>query len=94
MAGGLGRGGKFAVGETTGMNRNAGIKATRGVESRISPSNRQRGVGGGDIKVEVKQPGLLEALDELVHPATRGNPTSLLRWRSKSTSKLADDLVR
>ena len=32
-----------------------------------------------------KQPGLLEALDELVHPETRGNPMSLLRWTSKST---------
>jgi hypothetical protein len=42
----------------------------------------------------VKQPGLLEALDELVHPSTRGNPMSFLRWSSKSTGKLADDLVR
>ena len=41
-----------------------------------------------------KQPGLLEALDELVHPETRGNPMSLLRWTSKSSTKLADDLVR
>ena len=40
-----------------------------------------------------KQPGLLEALDELVHPETRGNPMSLLRWTSKSSTKLADDLV-
>jgi len=40
------------------------------------------------------QPGLLEALDELVNPETRGNPMSLLRWTSKSTAKLARDLVR
>ncbi len=33
------------------------------------------------------------ALDELVHPDTRGNPMSLLRWTSKSSSKLAADLV-
>jgi transposase len=94
MATGLGRGGKSAVAETTGMSRNTVIKATREVESGISPSDRQRAVGGGDIKAEVKQPGLLEALEELVHPATRGNPMSFLRWTSKSTAKLADDLVR
>jgi hypothetical protein len=40
------------------------------------------------------QPGLLEALDELVYPETRGNPMSKLRWTSKSSTKLADELVR
>ena len=39
-------------------------------------------------------PASLEALDELVHPETRGNPMSYLRWTSKSTGKLADELVR
>ena len=29
-----------------------------------------------------------------MHPATRGNPMSLLRWTSKSSTKLADELVR
>ena len=42
---------------------------------------------------EVKQPGLVEALDELVEPGTRGNPMSRLRWTSKSMAKLADELV-
>ena len=36
----------------------------------------------------------MEAVDELVNPETRGNPMLLLRWTSKSTAKLADDLVR
>jgi hypothetical protein len=55
----LGRGGKSAVAESSGMSRNTVIKATRELESGISPSDRQRAVGGGDIKAEVKQPGLL-----------------------------------
>ena len=75
------------------MSRNTVIKATREVETGISSSDRQRAVGGGDIKAEVKQPGLLEALDDLVHPATRRDPMPFLRWTSKSTAKLADDLV-
>jgi hypothetical protein len=94
MAVGLGRGGKSAVAEASGMSRNTVIKAESEVKSGISPSARQRAVGGGDIKSELKQPGLLQALDELVHPETRGNPMSFLRWTSKSTAKLADDLVR
>jgi transposase len=94
MAQGLGRGGKSAVAETSGMSRNTVIKAEREVIAGIEPSERQRAIGGGDIKAEDKQPGLAEALDELVHPETRGNPMSYVRWTSKSTGKLADELVR
>ena len=94
MAEALGHGGKTAVAEASGMSRNTVIKAEREVSEGIEPSERQRALGGGDIKSEVKQPGLLEALDELVHPETRGNPMSFMRWTSKSTGKLADELVR
>ena len=38
--------------------------------------------------VEV-QPRWLEALDELVHPETRGTPVSPLWWTLKSTCELA-----
>jgi hypothetical protein len=94
MSVGLGWGGKSAVAEASGMSRNTVIKAEREVLSGIEPSERLRAPGGGDIPAEVKQPGLLEALDELVNPETRGSPMSFLRWTSKSTAKLADDLVR
>ena len=94
MAEALGRGGKGAVAEASGMSRNTVIKAEREVSEGIEPTARQRALGGGDIKSEDKQPGLLEALDELVHPATRGNPMSYMRWTSKSTGKLATELVR
>jgi Rhodopirellula transposase DDE domain len=90
----LGRGGKSAVAEASGMSRNTVIKAHGEVEMGIEPSARLRAAGGGDVPAEVKQPGLLEALDEMVNPDTRGNPMSFLRWTSKSTAKLADDLVR
>ena len=74
MAEALGRGGKSAVAEASGMSRNTVIKAEREVSEGIAPTDRQRATGGGDIKSEDKQPGLLEALDELVHPETRGQP--------------------
>ena len=85
---------KSAVAEASGMSRNTVIKAQAEVEAGIAPSVRLRPPGGGDKPAAVKQPGLAEALDELVHPDTRGNPMSLLRWTSKSTEKLADELVR
>lgn len=90
----LGRGGKTAVATASGMSRNTVIKAEAEVAAGIEPSLRLRAAGGGDKPLVDKQPGLLAALDELVHPETRGNPMSLLRWTSKSSTKLAEELVR
>jgi hypothetical protein len=39
------------------------------------------------------QPGLTEALDQLVDPLTRGDPMSPLRWTCKSRAKLAAALT-
>ncbi len=89
----LGRGGKSAVAAASKMSRNTVIKAQREVAAGIEPSDRLRAPGGGDTSLIDEQPGLLEALDELVHPETRGNPMSLLRWTSKSSTKLAGELV-
>ena len=89
----LGHGGKSAVATASGMSRNTVIKAEREVVNGIAPTERLRAPGGGDHKLIDKQPGLLEALDELVHRDTRGNPMSLLKWVSKSTRHLADALV-
>src|SRR5680860_1214248 len=90
----FGRGGKTAVAAASGLSRNTVIKAEAEVVAGIEPSERLRAAGGGDKPLTDKQPGLLEALDELVHPATRGHPMSLLRWTSKSSTNLAEELVR
>ena len=87
-------GNKSVVADVSGMSRNTVIKAAAEVEAGMEPAVRLRPIGGGDKTLAVKQPGLVEALDELVHPETRGNPMSLVRWTSKSTQKLADELVR
>ena len=89
----LGRGGKTAVAVASGMSRNTVIKAEGEVIVGIEPSARLRAVGGGDKSLLDSQPDLLAALDELVDPATRGNPMSKLRWTSKSSTKLAAELV-
>src|SRR5215212_6937246 len=92
MARALGHGGKTAVAAASGLSWNTVIKAQAEVEAGIEPSERLRAPGAGDKPAVDKQPGLLEALDELVHPDTRGNPMSLLRWTLKSTYELARDL--
>jgi len=89
-----GPGTKSMVAEASGMSRNTVIKAASEVEAGIEPSDRVRAPGAGVKPITETQPELLAALDELVHPETRGNPMSLLRWTSKSTANLAKDLVR
>jgi hypothetical protein len=90
----LGRGAKTAVASASGMSRNTVIKAEGEVVAGFEPSERLRAPGGGDKPLTDKQPGLLDALDKLVDPETRGNPMSLLRWTSKSSTKLAEELLR
>lgn len=92
MAAVLGRGGKTRVAQASGLSRNTVIKAVAEVEAGMLPSARQRAPGGGDRPAIDKQPGLLGALDELVHPDTRGTPMSALRWTLKSTYELAREL--
>jgi hypothetical protein len=41
-----------------------------------------------------KDPALLESLDQLVDPTSRGHPMSPLRWTCKSTRRLAKELSR
>ena len=64
------------------------------LKSGVAPSDRVRAAGAGPKRLADIQPGLVEALDELVNPETRGNPMSLLRWTSKSAAHLTKDLIR
>jgi transposase len=88
----LGWGGQARVVEASGMSSSTVLTATKEVRAGVAPSDRQRREGAGDKPAIDKQPGLLEALDELVHPDTRGTPMSLLRWTLKSTYQLAQEL--
>jgi transposase len=92
MAEALGRGGQARVVEASGQSSSTVLRAAKEVRAGVEVSERQRVPGGGDRPAIDKQPGLLETLDELVHPSTRGSPMSALRWTLKSTYELARDL--
>jgi transposase len=93
MAVAIGHGGKSRVADASGLSRNTVIKAVGEVTEGIEPSDRLRAPGAGDKPAIDKQPGLLEALDELVWPETRGTPMSPLRWTLTSTYELARQLT-
>ncbi|ADO75440.1 ISAzo13-like element ISStau6 family transposase [Stigmatella aurantiaca] len=92
----LGRGGVSVVARATGLSRmtvRAGQEQARG---KKPPEElvRVRRRGAGRPRAEAAQPGLMEALESLVDPATRGDPESPLRWTHKSTVQLAGELER
>lgn len=98
---GLARGGITLVAQATGLSRTtiaAGIRELRGGQSTATPeasgTARVRWWGGGRKSVVEQDPGVLEALEALVEPTTRGDPQSPLRWTCKSTRHLATELQR
>ena len=85
----LGRGGVSRVSHASGLSRTT---LHRGLAERHTPSQaepRLRQVGGGRKGVADQDPTLLDALEALVEPLTRGEPMAPLRWTCKSTRQLA-----
>jgi len=88
-----GRGGVTAVAAATGVARSTidrGLAELR--LGRDELSGRTRRVGGGRKAAVDKQPGLFDALAELVQSAIRGDPEAALLWVSKSQRHLAKAL--
>lgn len=60
----------------------------------ILSDDKIRAPGGGRKKSVEKDPALLSDLETLIEPTSRGDPESPLRWTSKSTRKLAEELIK
>ena len=94
----IGYGGVSAVARATGVSRRAITEGVRELGERKksrktqSVPSRIRRKGAGRKRTVDKDPTLLEDLDRLVDPATRGDPESPLRWTCKSVRRLAEEL--
>ena len=88
----IGYGGDALVSSATGLARETIRKGRREIAQGEAPTDRLRRPGAGRPRIERRQPGLLNALEALVDPLTRGDPTSALRWTCKSRAKLANAL--
>src|SRR6266704_2854439 len=94
----LGRGGISRLSALTGLSRTTITKAVEELESGsklVSPGEgRVRREGGGRKKVEGVDPGVGELLTKILEETTAGDPMSQLRWTSKSTRTMAEELTR
>jgi hypothetical protein len=89
----LGHGGIKAVARAAGTSA---VTVSRGVaelEAGNTPLGRTRRPGGGRKPLTATDPGMGPALLSLVEPESRGDPTSPLRWTTKSTRQLARALA-
>ena len=90
---GVGAGGIALVQRATGMAFNTIHRGLKELDwAQLLAPDRVRLPGGGRKKATALQPELGEALDRLVEPLMRGDPTSPLRWTCKSTRRLAAEL--
>lgn len=89
----LGWGGIAAVSEATGLSDRTIRNGIRELEQADTlPPHRQRREGGGRKRRTEQQPELVDALDALIDPVTRGEPDTPLRYTCKSTNTLAREL--
>ena len=95
----LGYGGVSTVSRATGLSRTTikvGLKelakgSNKKAESDSSSSGIRRS-GGGRKTIADNDPKVIDDLELLITPHTRGDPMRPLRWTSKSTYKLAEEL--
>jgi hypothetical protein len=89
----LGRGGGARMARLSGLSRPTGYTGVRELDAPPDPRGRVRRPGGGPKRLAERDPGLLQALEELVDPDTGGDPQSPLRWTCTSTRELAEALT-
>jgi hypothetical protein len=91
----LGHGGITTVSNATGVSRRAITQGCKEIaDSTFLKQKSVRKEGGGRKRSIFKQPELLEELNKLIEPFTRGDPESPLRWTCKSVRKLSEELKK
>ena len=91
----IGRGGISLVSRLSGVSRPTltnGVKELDATERVELPVGKSRASGGGRKPVWEHQPGILDALRELVDVHTKGDPMRLLLYTNKSQRNLSQAL--
>jgi hypothetical protein len=91
----LGRGGIAQVQRITGISRKSLRRGMDELAGKVPPPppGRVRALGAGRFTAEEKQPGIREALAELVEAETAGDPEGQGRWVRVSLRELSNQLA-
>ena len=94
----LGHGGVTSVARATGLSRttiHAGIDELASSQTeafKVEDYGTVRRKGGGRKPIIERDPTVIADLEQWIDPGSRGDPESPLRWTTKSTTKLAQEL--
>ena len=91
----LGHGGLKRMCELSGLSKPTvirGIRELKGKE-KLRDEGRVRQAGGGRKPLQEQDPEALNLLQRIMEENTVGDPMSLLKWSSKSTYQIRDQLV-
>ena len=94
----LERGGVSLVAQATGLSRTTIHGAIQEMKQKPTTTEARTGrirqSGGGRKRLTEQDQTLVQDLESLVDPVTRGDPDCPLRWTCKSTNRLAEELRR
>ena len=93
----MGRGGVSRLSQIADMSRTTITKAIGELRARgalITARGRIRLEGAGRKRIEESDPEVKKLISGIVQETTAGDPMSLLRWTSKSTRTIAEELAR
>lgn len=89
----LGWGGISKVCKLTGMSNHTIDKGMQEVTNlQREPTTRLRKPGAGRKKITQKKPEIKDRIEAILDENTQGDPMSLLKWTSKSTYAVAEEL--
>lgn len=91
----LGRGGLKLISELTGMSKTTILKGIAELsEMKHLPIERVRETGGGRKSILQTNRKIVKEIEKIVDANTAGHPMSALKWTSKTSRNIADELER
>ncbi len=88
----IGFGGVSLISRLTKISRPTIIRGKKELKEKPLGFSKSRKAGGGRKAIYQQRPEILEELEKLIEPLTRGDPMSVLRWTCKSTRNLSKEL--
>src|SRR5437764_10650142 len=91
----LGHGGVKRMCELSGLSKPTVLRGIRELKAKqtLRKQGRVRQAGGGRKALQQQDPEAFKLLQQILEETTAGDPMSLLKWSSKSTYQIRDQLV-
>jgi arginine repressor len=91
----LGHGGVKRMCELSGLSKPTVLRGIRELKAKqtLRKQGRVRQAGGGRKPLQQQDPEAFGLLQQILEETTAGDPRSLLKWSSKSTYQIRDQLV-